>query len=555
MEYHEQRATGAIYCAPTPAGQQLAGVCAANRRNIAPLRPRGNELERWLNHSIRTSQAARRGAGITLDHVWLAAALLLIALRPLLTPIPPNDFWWHLATGRIIATSGAIPVLDSFSYTRAGQPFFNQGWLAQLLMYALYQLGGIPLILLVQALVITLAYGLLLRLCIRRTGRPRLSVGLLLLTTLPLSFTNWIVRPQSYALPLFAAFLLILTEYRLGLGRRLWLLPPIMALWVNIHGTFVLGLALVAVTFASMAVGRAESQESTAGASFAPRPRFSALGPLALWGALTGAAVLLNPRGLGVLAYVRNLLGSSAVTTLVTEWAPPTTRDLEGTIFFLFVLLCGAVLAYSRRPALADMLLFGAFLWLALGASRNVVWFGMVATPLLISQAAGLLGERGRASSAGSPLLNGTLIGMLGLLVILALPWVKPALGLPPPVGALLAEDTPVAAVAFLRAQPERPRHLFHSEAYGSYLIWAAPEQPVFVDTRIELYPFEQWRDYINLGQGNNVGALLAKYGIDGLLLSVKQQSPLIDAIRAAGGWHERYRDAQTVYFTRDGGQ
>ncbi len=61
---------------------------------------------------------------------------------------------------------------------------------------------------------------------------------------------------------------------------------------------------------------------------------------------LTGLAVLLNPRGLGVLSYVRNLLGSSSVTSLVEEWAPPTIRDAGGSglIFFLFVIGCSAVL-------------------------------------------------------------------------------------------------------------------------------------------------------------------------------------------------------------------
>src|SRR3954447_13890795 len=201
-----------------------------------------------------SSPTTTRRAGrfvLTLDHVWLAVALMLIALRPLLTPIPPNDFWWHMATGRAIVAQGAIPTVDSFSYTQLGQPFYNQGWLAQLLMYGIYQLGGIPLTYIFQALVIALAYGLLLRLCLLRTNQVQLSVGLLLLTTLPLSFDNWLVRPQSYAFPLFAAFLTILTEYRLGGKNRLWLLPPLMVLWVNIHGSFVLGGVLIGVTLAA----------------------------------------------------------------------------------------------------------------------------------------------------------------------------------------------------------------------------------------------------------------------------------------------------------------
>src|SRR5690349_8491822 len=240
---------------------------------------------------------------LTLDHVWLAVALMLIALRPLLTPIPPNDFWWHMATGRAIVAQGAIPTADSFSYTQAGQPFFNQGWLAQLLMYAIYQLGGIALIYIVQALVIVLAYGLLLRLCLVRTGQVQLSVGLLLLTTLPLSFDNWLVRPQSYAFSLFAGFLTILTEYRLYGKNRLWLLPPLMALWVNIHGSFVLGGALIAITLAGEWLKRrlASWREASSWASKPigqpedvldrPEPaRLPPLLPLLLWGAATALA-------------------------------------------------------------------------------------------------------------------------------------------------------------------------------------------------------------------------------------------------------------------------
>src|SRR5690349_22862656 len=93
---------------------------------------------------------------LTLDHVWLAVALMLIALRPLLTPIPPYDFWWHMATGRDIVTQGWIPTRDSFSYTRAGVPYYNQSWLAELLMYGLYWLGDLPLILIVQSFVVAL---------------------------------------------------------------------------------------------------------------------------------------------------------------------------------------------------------------------------------------------------------------------------------------------------------------------------------------------------------------------------------------------------------------
>jgi hypothetical protein len=505
-----------------------------------------------------------RRATLTLDHVWLAAGLMLIALRPLLTSIPPFDFWWHLATGREIITQGAIPTVDTFSYTQFGQPFYNQGWLAELLMYGLYRLGDIYLIVIVQALVMALAYGLLLRLCIIRSGRLRLSVALLLLTTLPLSFTNWVVRPQSYTFPLFVGFLTILTEYRLGRSNRLWLMPLLMVLWVNMHGAFILGLALIGITFVGEALKsfanlknrkpRTENQPESADTA----SQFSIFNfQFFFWSALTALATLLNPRGLGVLSYVRNLLSSNAVTKLVEEWAPPTIRDAggNGLIFFLFLIGTVVVLIYARtRPDLTDMLLVGAFLWLALGATRNIVWFGFVATPLVATQAATLLPVPAARRHPGSPALNAVLIGLLSLLLLIGLPWVKPAL-LPPTFGALLSEDTPVAAVEFMRGEPNRPRHLFHTEGFGSYLMWAAPEQPVFIDTRIELYPYEQWVDYINLGQANNVAQLLEKYDIDGLLLNKKRQAALVEAARGDSAWQTRYEYEQVIYLLKRPGQ
>jgi hypothetical protein len=543
-----------------------------------------------------------RRRGLTLDQVWLFAGIAFVALRVLLTPIPPYDFWWHMATGRIIATTGSIPVSDSFSFTQAGAPFYNQSWLAQLLIFQLFELGGPPLLILVQALVIAGAYGLLIALCVRRSGQPRLSVGLFLLLTLPASFDNWVVRPQSYAIPLFIAYLFILSEWRLGgsapantteggepqtkaeqgtvftnrpsfRGGRsnaapLLLLPALGALWVNLHGSFVLGGALIALTFvgellrrwwedraeerawATRPVGQAEDLLSRP-----QQPIRPSLWQLVVAGLLTGLSWLANPGGLEVIGYVRELLGSSQVTQLVTEWAPPTIRTPNGTIFFLFVIAAIVILAYARRPPnLTDMLIAGAFFWLALGATRNNIWFTAVATPLLVVQAASWRPEEAlrRPVFQGLPAINAALVSVIGLALLLALPWIKPALALPPTLGATIDAATPIDAVAFLQEDPARPARLFHDMGFGSYLIWAAPEQPVWIDPRIELYPFEQWRDYQDLSAGANAEQLLDSYAIDGMLLSNVEQGGLVEwTNEQPAHWELRYTDEVASYFVR----
>lgn len=538
--------------------------------------------------SLNTMSDSPQRPGVTLDHVWLAAAITLILIGPLITPVPPNDLWFHIATGRRIVIEGVIPMTDSFSFTRFGTPFYNQAWLAQLALFGLNQAGGVPLLLIVHALTLLFAYGLLLRLCVRRSGTLRLAVALFLVS-LPVAFPDWNIRPQTFAFPLFASFLYILTAYRLGWFNRLWLLPLLMVLWVNIHGSFPLGLALVGATVVGVGArvwGLGAGEPDTSGQGAAVRdqepggrgqgtgdrdqepdtrepehnspalqrrePRRVPLRPLLLWGGATALAMLVNPAGIGVLSYVRNLTGNSAVTQLVQEWAPPTIRDGSGVAFFAFLILGGLVIVYTRRkPDLTDWLMTLPLLWLALGAGRNIVWFAFVAVPIIVVAAAGLRSapRKPATSAGGAPLINGILIGLLGLMVALCLPWFKP-LWLDGPQGQLL-KNTPVAAIAWLRQQPERPRHLYHTEAHGSFLTYAAPEQPVFIDPRIELYPYRQWADYLTLNEGHDLAPLIAKYDLDGMLLSKQYQAPLIAAIGTQPGWSKGYEDALVVYFAR----
>jgi hypothetical protein len=175
-----------------------------------------------------------------------------------------------------------------------------------------------------------------------------------------------------------------------------------------------------------------------------------------------------------------------------------------------------------------------------------------VVTPLLVVQVAAFAAERpARRTSQGVPLMNSVLIGFLALLVLLVLPWIKPHLGLPPQLGPLLAPTTPVAAVEYMQQTGPRAERLFHSVGSGSYLIWAAPDQPVFIDTRIELYPLDQWQDYIRLSTGEDVTRLVKQYRFDGMLLDNELQANLLEQVRDDPAWEVQYEDGYTTYLVQ----
>ena len=140
--------------------------------------------------------------------------------------------------------------------------------------------------------------------------------------------------------------------------------------------------------------------------------------------------------------------------------------------------------------------------------------------------------------------------------MLLALPWFKHLLPLPATKAGLISRETPTAATeVLLRERPPGP--IFNEPSFGSYLIWAAqPEYPVFVDTRLELYPPEVWRDYLEISAGREGWeAKLARYGVKTLMLSPTAQPALLAAVRDSPDWHLLYEDAAAAIFVRGDAQ
>jgi hypothetical protein len=473
--------------------------------------------------SVATGQRTRaaRRTLVRLDHLWLALVPLMVALKVLLTPIAPHDFWWHLAYGRTIILEGAIPTLDAFSYTRAGAPYFDQPWLAQVLMYAGYQLVGAGGLQIVQALLVAASYSLVIVFGHGWGAATRVAVCAALLAAVT-AYDNWQVRPQTYALPLWIAAIMMIERWR-RTGRTPWLLVPLVATWANLHGTWTLPLVLGGILFV------AEGWATWHGTG-----RRSA-GELIRMGATLAAATLatlLNPHGVGLWGYVTSLLGNRAVSELVTEWAPPRLPTTNGMVFFASLVVVAVTLWVRRRSVpLATWLALAAFGGLALSATRNIIWFGPLAALLL----APLWEARPAARRRESPVLNSMLLLVLVLPFALVVPPIRDSL--PPRLGATLDTDTPVEAVAQLGRLSDPPRRLFHDSGFGSYLMWAMPAQPVFIDPRIEHYPIEQWYDYINLGNGEQIATISARYRFDGFLLHPVNQRSLLQALRRDPAW------------------
>src|SRR5689334_17340477 len=107
----------------------------------------------------------------TIDHLWIVTLLALIWFFLSITPLPPNDLWWHMAAGRTMVQEGALITTNRWAYTLpADAPYVYQSWLSELIMYGLWALGDAPALVLARSVTITASYGLVAWHALRRSG-------------------------------------------------------------------------------------------------------------------------------------------------------------------------------------------------------------------------------------------------------------------------------------------------------------------------------------------------------------------------------------------------
>ncbi len=460
------------------------------------------------------------------------------------------DFWHHLARGRDIASEGRLLDEDRYTFTVSGRQFQDVNWLSQLGYHALYELGGLELVRVVNALGVAAALALLVWLCRARCGHLGMAAAVGVLTFLGL-WNVLTIRPQTWSLLLFVLLYAALERSE----RRPWLLalgPVVLALWANLHGAFPAGLLLIGGFLAASAW-----QAHRGGAGVLRNRHVCALG---LCLGVSTLATLLNPYGWGIYGYV-GLTSNTAAARRIDEWLPPSLDQWIGVAFFVSLpLLAGLLLVAWRRGKLLltarDVCLAGCFLPLACGSVRMVAWWLLVIAPLLAELLTALRPAPTQEAPAEGPSFGaGLLFGLLLLAVVFCLPGLKqynPLLRVSRT--APLVEDDLEAIRRHLAARADTGR-IFTRFEWGEYLAFAGvPQFTVFMDGRIEIYPDEVWERYAVVTCGRDGWqAVLDGYAVDYLILDADYhaRTGLLERVARSGVWREAFRVRDAVLFVR----
>ncbi len=497
--------------------------------------------------------------------LWLVIPVVGMTLRAGFGLVSPHDYWWQLAFGRMIAETGTIPSTNLFLYTMpADASFVDQPWLAQWTMYRLVeQFGHAGPYLLRAGLTAGVWTGLVW--LARRRCRDARAVGAVAIVAVVASAAVFSVRSRMFALPLYVGALgvvVTVADRRLSPGW-LALLVPIVALWVNLHGSFVLVALLVAVVGGALTLERwLEGGEAL----------WRGCIPWLAAGLGVVAAGTAHPFGAEIYAYVGDIAFSPRVTATVTEWQPPEVGSSFGAFVYAAVLAGVLLLAVRRKKAhLWEVVLYAATAYLAVDSVRAVFWWAAAAAVVLPRHLAGLLPAR-EGPRAEPTRLQGLIHATAALALVGAAVAIQP--GMPgfrwrsalladkarqaSPGAHLLSNRNPLELVERLRNNEVAGR-IFHDQAVGGLLdhrLGAAepsrPRQVAFVDQRMGLIPPAVWAEYFAISRtGEGWRRKLRDREIAALLLYEDDQQPLIEAADGSDRWRRVAEEAKYVLFRR----
>jgi hypothetical protein len=446
------------------------------------------------------------------------------------------DLWWHIRIGQDILSTHHWPTVDPYSFTVAGNPWIAYEWLGDVLIGGVARVGGLlglDILLFAVATAVMLAlYGY----ATLRSGNSKagfVTAGVLC----SLAFASFNLRPQMVGYLYLVLALIALERFRQGKQRAIWFLPPLFLLWINTHGSWVIGLGVV---LAFLVTGLFEFSWGSVETERWTRSQRMKLEIVFL---LSVAVIPMTPYGIRLAAYPFTVASTLPLNVgNILEWQPMPFNIAGGKLFLAIVLgfFLAQMIAPFKLKLFEAVLLFGGIAMACLHV-RFLLLFVPFSAPVLAVMLARWLPPYDRKKDHF--LLNAILVAAVVIAIVRYFPTQA---GLE----KTASRSFPVRAVEYLRQHPV-PGPMYNTYGYGGYLVGMLPERKVFIDGRGDLYEDAGvFGEYLEVA-GLKAGAfeVLRAHGIQCVLLDRKE--PLATALDSIPDWEQRYTDGVSVLFVR----
>ncbi len=447
--------------------------------------------------------------------------------------IADPDLGWHLRNAQTLLHDHHFVRFDTYTYSLNGHAWINPEWLSEVFFYLAYQVSGIRG---VEILSLVLLEALMLGVCrlawLRvRSLRPALVSALLFIPFLSVTISP---RTQLFGWLCLIAEFFLLQQFRAG-RNYLWLLAPLFALWINLHGSWPIGIVFLVLFIGTGLISfRSGALEAWA---WAPHQRTQLL----LAAGFILPALFLNPYGWHLVLYPFQITGHHPLTlATVQEWQTLDFHSVRGRV--IFVIIAATFVGRAARARMWTLYDVTALFVATLAGftySRFLLLTGIILCPMCAEEFGFLGSDKPETDKRG---LNAAIIALLLFFM---------ATHVPKSTELLQEQDKgyPAGAVRYLRGH-QISGSLLNDFNWGGYLAWNLPQQPIFIDTRADV--FEEtglFKTYLDITE---IKAPIDSYHHGEFRYALfAKDAPISILLYQSPNWTAEYQDDTSVLFRR----
>ena len=449
-----------------------------------------------------------------------------------------GDTHWHLAVAKWMIEHLQVMDRDVFSYTMPGVGWHSHEWLSALILYGVYQIASWPGLIFLAGIAYICSLGLISRFLFGRLD-PAYAILLTVVSGASIA-VHLLARPHILALPILVWWAIQCIKAVDGSRAPDWKSIPLMVLWANMHGSFVVGLGLVAV-FGVEAYLQADNSESR-------------MRTIRSWGSFLGVAVLaslVSPHGVYGLIFPFQVSNMTYALGVIGEWQSPNFQRLTLQEIWILGVLGFSVILGLRIPLVRAILLL-ALIHMSLKHVRHITLLGalgplLIAAPLAVAlkvlqsgrqHAAGFDRFLAKGVTLANPVLGGAF-----LVAALAAALAFTPRSLSPP-----QQTAPVDALSAAK-KLGLSGNVFNGYSFGGYLIYSGV--PTFIDGRADMYGDEFLKNATEAyrAKPGKLLSLLDQYNVGWTLLA--PDTAAISVLDGNHGWTRVYSDEYAVIHQR----
>ncbi len=484
------------------------------------------------------------------DVIFLILFLILTLTPAGETLLADGDTGWHIKAGEYILDTMSVPRHDIFSFHNPSPVWTAHEWLSEVVMALIHKAFGLTGIVVFFSFVISLS-GYLLFNIIRNQKGNFIVAGIIVSLVLSCVAIHWLARPHIFSLLFLIIWYYLLDAYQYDERNYLYCMPPLMFLWVNLHGGFILGFVLLGIylgyDFLNLYASNDEEKER-----YKQKTKF-----LGITAGFCIFAALLNPYGYHMLFFPFKFISMKFMIDTITEFRSPNLHNLDEIPFEILLLLIVALFAVSRKgPNILELLLLILFAHMALLSVRNIPALAVISAPIIARQAEAVLKqtkgsffEAFQKKANNIAQIDASAKGHLWLILPIAAVVIFAMNG---QIAYTFDQKTkPLAAIEFLKREPLKG-NMFNEYVFGDYIVYSAyPQYRVFIDGRADMYGEGKLKEYHNItGLKPGWESILEKYNVKWIIFN--SDSMLSKILREKSEWKLIFADKVANIFVKN---